>query len=276
MNRYPVIRWPRHLSRYPILLLTLALIPLCCGAAPIHAVFGEDIPLGGAAPGSDTVYLFLTGPNLPDGGISLAGGTPVTTGVPASFTRVVVQTDDTWSYTWRTGSTGRILDPGTYTIYAVNQPLSRRDLDDSAYSTRAVIFGSPEETVTVTVEETVGSLSVDSSPGMSLVTLDGRTAGITPLVISGIPAGSHTLVVTHDGYSAYRTDFVISAGEEREISAVLQPLTATPPGQGTVPPATASSGRLAIPSPVAIGAVVIGVLALHYRRQIQRDSRETE
>ncbi|MDD1669040.1 MAG: hypothetical protein LUO97_04475 [Methanomicrobiales archaeon] len=156
--------------RYFLLLLLLAAIPLSCAAAPIHAVFGEDIPLGGIAPGSDTVYLFLTGPNLPAGGISLAGGTPVTTGVPASFTRVEVQTDDSWRYTWQTGSTGRILDPGTYTLYAVNEPLSRRDLDDSSYSTRAIIFGAPVETVTISLPETTEFPPPGTMEGGPLVT----------------------------------------------------------------------------------------------------------
>jgi hypothetical protein len=265
------------MPRYFFLILTFAVIPLCCAAAPIYAVFGEDIPLGGTAPGSAFIYLFLTGPNLPDGGISLAGGTPVKTGVPASFTRVEVQTDETWSYTWRTGSIGRILDRGTYTIYAVNEPLSRPDLDDAVFTTQAVTFGQPVETVTVTVTvtENDGSLTVDSSPGMSVVTLDGGTSGITPLVISGIPAGSHTLVVTHEGYLDYRTDFAISAGERREISAVLQALTplSSPPA---LVPTTTSPGRLAAPPMVAIGAVIISILAFHSRRNIKRDSRGTE
>jgi hypothetical protein len=209
MNRHPEIPSARPLLRYQLPFLLLALVPICCAAAPIQAVQGEDIPLRGTAPGSDFIYLFLTGPDLPEGGISLAGGTPVTTGVPASFTRVEVLPGDAWAYTWRTGSMGRILDQGTYTICAVNEPLSRPDLNDSVYTTQSVIFGSPVETVTVTVTENSGSLAVDSSPGMSVVTLDGRTAGVTPLLISGVPAGSHTLVVTHEGYSAYRMALVI-------------------------------------------------------------------
>jgi hypothetical protein len=263
----PRIRLPlyRSLILFPVLIAVFLVVSAT--AAPIHAVLGEDIPLGGTAPGSDFVYLFLTGPNLPDAGISLAGGNPVTTGVAGSFTRVEVLTDGTWSYIWRTGSTGRILDQGTYTIYAVNNPLSWRNLDDASYSTQAVIFGPPVETVTVTVRETSGSLSVDSSPGMSVVILDGRSAGITPLVISGIPAGSHTLVVTHDGYSEFRTDFAISAGKEQKISAVLTPLTATPANQETAPPITTSPGRLAPLPIVVIGAVIIGILAFHCRQK---------
>ncbi len=180
MNRHPVMHGPRPLSRYPLLFLTLAVIPLCCAAAPIYTVIGEDLPLRGTAPGSDFIYLFLTGPNLPAEGISLAGGTPVTTGVPGSFTRVEVMTDGTWAYTWRTGSIGRVLDQGTYTIFSGLEPRSRSDLDDSVFTTQTVIFGAPVETVTATVAESGGSLTVDSTPGMSIVTLDGHTAGITP------------------------------------------------------------------------------------------------
>ena len=277
MNFLPEIHSYKLIFRYSLgFFFLLAAIPLCGYALPISAVPGEDIPLRGTAPGSDFIYLFLTGPNLPADGISLSDGTPVTTGVPSSFTRVEVQTDGTWAYTWRTGSMGRILDRGTYAIYAVNEPLSRPDLDDSAYTTQGVTFGPPVETVTVTFAENSGTLAVDSSPGMSVVILDGRTAGVAPLVISGISPGSHTLVVTHEGYSAFRADLVISAGERQEISAVLQPLIATPSNPATVPPTTASPGRLGTLSVVAIGAVIIGVLAFHHRQEIQRDSGETE
>jgi hypothetical protein len=267
MNRHPVIHGRRPLFRYSVLILTLAVIPLSCAAAPIYAVFGEDIPLGGTAPGSAFIYLFLSGPNLPDGGISLAGGTAVTTGVPSSFTRIEVLADGTWAYTWRTGSLGRILDQSTYTIFAVNEPLSRPDLDDAAYNTQAVVFGTPGETIAATSPEASGSLAVESSPGMSAVTLDGRAAGITPLVVSGIPAGFHTLVVAHEGYSAYRADFMISAGETQTVSAVLTPLTTTTsnpiPGLPTAPP----QGRLAPLALVPFGAVAITALGL--RRKLR-------
>jgi hypothetical protein len=170
MNPYPAMHAPGSLFPYHLLILILAVIPLCCAAAPIFTVFGDEIPLGGTAPGSTVVYLFLTGPNLPDGGISLAGGTPVTTGVPSSFTRVEVQTDDTWAYTWRTGSTGRILDRGTYVIYIVQEPRARPDLDDTVFATQAVVFGAPVETVTIALPETTGSLPSGTMQGGTLVT----------------------------------------------------------------------------------------------------------
>jgi hypothetical protein len=224
---------------------------------PIYTVYGEDLPLSGTAPGLDVIYLFLTGPNLPDQGISLAGGTPVTTGTPGSFTRVEVNTDGTWSYTWRTSALGRILDPGTYTLYIVQEPLARPDLDDTVYAIQAIVFGSPVETVTVTATETTGTLVIDSSPLLSVVTLDGRDAGVTPVSLSGVPPGPHTLIVSHAGYLDYRANVTISAGRETEITATLQPAAATP----STPAATGTPpGRLAPAVLVPPGAAALAIL----------------
>ena len=262
----PRICFPSGGLRILIPVFIVVFLVASATAAPISAVFGQDIPIGGTAIGSNFVYLYLTGPNLPAGGVSLIGGTPVTTGVPASFTQVEVQTNGTWTYTWRTGSTGRILDQGTYTIYIVEEARSRPDLDDASYITQDVTFGQPVETVTPTVTASTGILTVDSSPGTSVVTLDNGTAGVTPVRISGIPPGSHTLVVSHEGYSPYATDFVISAGESREISPVLQPLNGTtsitPAG---VPETTAPQGRLAIPALLPLIAVALAVLGFRHR-----------
>lgn len=105
------------------------------------------------------------------------------------------------------------------------------------------------------------SLVVHSIPGMSVVTLDGHPAGITPLVISEIPPGPHTLAIFREDYAGYRADIVISAGETREISAVLQPIA---PGRSTragiLPPAI-SPGRGAPLSLIPYGAVTVGIRA---------------
>jgi PEGA domain len=241
-----------------LLVAALAAPGALAAPQPINTIYGEDLPLGGTAPGLDVIYLFLTGPNLPDQGISLVGGAPVATGVPGSFTRVEVNTDGTWSYTWRTSAVGRILDPGTYTLYIVEEPLARPDLDDTVYAIQAIVFGAPVETVTVTAPATTGSLVVDSSPGMSMVTLDGRSGGITPARISDIPPGPHTLIVSHAGYLDYRANVTISAGGETEITAILQPVAATP--SIPVPTGTTPPGRLAPAVLVPLGAAALAIL----------------
>jgi hypothetical protein len=246
-------------------MLLLATIPICAAAATISALQGEAIPLGGTATGTDTVYLFLTGPNLPDQGISLVGGTPVVTGDASSFTRVEVRTDGTWAYTWDTGAAGRILDPGNYVLYVSQEPRSRPDLDDAVYATQTIIFGAPVETVVVSTPVIEGSLAVDSSPGMSDVTLDGRVAGVTPLVISGIPAGSHAVVISRPGYADYHANVTISPGVRSEISATLPPVTPAPV-RATGSAATTSSGRLAPLPLVPFAAAALAILGFRHRQ----------
>jgi hypothetical protein len=250
-----------------ILLLIAAAPVQTVSAAPPYAVFGNDIPLSGTAPGNDFIYLFLTGPNLPADGISLVGGTPVVTGNAASFTRVEVSTDGSWSYTWNSGSVGRVLDQGTYVIYAIQEPRSLPDLDDAVYAELPVVFGPPVVTVTATVATpaTTGSLRVDSTPLMSAVNLDGHPAGFTPIEISDVPPGTHTLAITRVGYVAYLTNITIAAGERREVFAVLRTLNATSSNPATVPPATTSPGRLATPTLVSLGAVALAVLGFRHR-----------
>jgi hypothetical protein len=101
---------------------------------------------------------------------------------------------------------------------------------------------------------------------MSPVFVDGRTAGVTPIVVSGVPPGSHTIVISRPGYADYRANVTLSAGGRREVSAVLQPLNATPPGTSPgVTSETASRGRLALPPLVPLGAIILAILGFRRR-----------
>lgn len=106
---------------------------------------GSEVTLGGTSTGSDTVYLFVAGPNLPANGGRLEDPqTPVRSGDPESFTTATVGADDRWTYRWRTGEAG--LDPGTYTVYAVEAPVDRSDLSGHAYTAIPVTLGRPPGT----------------------------------------------------------------------------------------------------------------------------------
>jgi len=132
-----------------ILAITGALLLLALAAVPevlAVAVYpGSELTLTGTSTGSDTVYLFVTGPNLPAAGGRLDDPhTAVRSGDGESFTRVTVGADDRWTYRWRTGEAG--LDPGTYTVYAVEAPVDRRNLSGHGYTTIPVTFGVPQRT----------------------------------------------------------------------------------------------------------------------------------
>jgi hypothetical protein len=166
---------PAHPKTLVGILLVIAFV--AAPAAAVTAYPGSEITLTGTSTGSDTVYLFITGPNLPSAGGRLEDpDTPVQTGDPESFTTVTVDADDRWTYRWRTGEAG--LDPGTYTVYAVDAPVDRSDLSGRGYTTIPVTLGTPPGTpVTETATPT---------------TVTPTEVGTTPLTPAASPSPTPT------------------------------------------------------------------------------------
>lgn len=106
------------------------------------AFIGEEVDLSGTNSETDTVYLFITGPNLPSSGGRLDNPrVPVRDGDPSSFTSATVQSDNTWLYRWQTADIG--IDAGTYTVFAEATPRSRDNLGNTDYGTTTVILSVP-------------------------------------------------------------------------------------------------------------------------------------
>ncbi|WP_214083794.1 MEMAR_RS02690 family S-layer glycoprotein [Methanoculleus sp.] len=100
---------------------------------------GEEVTLSGTCTDNDTVYLFLTGPNLNTNGVMLTGNLDDVVNEDAStFDSEPVEADDTWSLKWNTGDIERSLDAGGYTIYAVSRPVDKAHLSDAKYDTASV------------------------------------------------------------------------------------------------------------------------------------------
>ena len=100
---------------------------------------GEEILLSGTNTGSVVTYLFATGPGLAASGSRLDDlAVASITRDAGTFTRVDVESDDTWAYRWDTGACGLLSGCGNYTIYAVMQPNAKCDLADTAYGTTTV------------------------------------------------------------------------------------------------------------------------------------------
>ncbi len=164
MNRMPV-----RTGTLVAIIVLLALSVLAAEAA-ITAYPGSVVTLAGTSTGSNTVYLFVTGPNLPPAGGQLESpNTPVRSGDPESFTTAVVGTDDRWTYDWRTGDAG--LDPGTYIVYVVDAPVNRSDLSGHAYTTIPVTLGIPPETPATGTVTPTAEISVSlETPTVSMAT----------------------------------------------------------------------------------------------------------
>jgi hypothetical protein len=104
---------------------------------------GEKVVFAGTNTDSDSTYLFITGPNLPDNGGNLASPDQDTvSGNPGSFTLVKTKPDKTWEYTWYTSDLR--LDAGSYTVYAVTKPETKDQFNDlTTYGTVSIIYKKP-------------------------------------------------------------------------------------------------------------------------------------
>ena len=100
---------------------------------------GDEITLSGTNTDSDTIYLFITGPNLMTNGEVLK---QLPTHVAAPGTNPVsVKTDNTWEYKWDTSGCG--LDTGAYTIYATSSSADKSSLTETEYATVSVNLKQP-------------------------------------------------------------------------------------------------------------------------------------
>ncbi|WP_214020526.1 hypothetical protein [Methanoculleus sp.] len=162
------------------ILVALVIAP---AASAVTVYPGSEVTLGGTSTGSDTVYLFVTGPNLPASGGRLEDPqTPVRSGDPASFTTATVGADDRWTYRWRTGEAG--LDPGTYTVYAVEAPVDRSNLSGHGYTTIPVTLGTPPGApVTPTAAVPTATPTVPGTPATPTA-----TASVTPTAAAPVAA----------------------------------------------------------------------------------------
>ena len=90
---------------------------------------------------------------------------------------------------------------------------------------------------------TTGALSVTSNPSYAAVYLDGiyegQTAPGTPFIISGVSAGSHTVMVSLTGYADSVTTVTVNSGQTTAVRAELIP---SGPEYGTVSVTSSPTG----------------------------------
>jgi len=184
---------------------------------------GEEIKLSGTNSETDTVYLFMTGPNLPtNGGALTAPRTAVINGVPSSFTTADVLEDNTWEYKWQTANLN--VDAGTYTVYAVSDASDKDHLTNSQYGTVSIIIRKPF--VSATASQAVvaagdkitisGTAEGKPSPGIAIWILGKNFAyyttesvnadstfshEISDAITRGLASGQYFAVVQHPMYN---------------------------------------------------------------------------
>ena len=103
---------------------------------------GDEIKLTGMNTETSTVYLFMTGPNLPSGGGKLNDArTAVVNNQADTLVQADVLSDNTWSYKWQTQDLN--VDSGSYTVYAVSKPNNKDNLGDAQYASTSVTIRKP-------------------------------------------------------------------------------------------------------------------------------------
>src|SRR5512136_1669028 len=139
------------ISRVTSVLIAALLFLGSAAANPgIQTVMGDEVTISGYATSGPYVYLFLTGPNLPENGVALHDISKRAD--QGGFTKVSVDGEDHWTYTWHTGSIGGRLDEGTYTIWVVSEPADRSNLDYADFRTISVTLGKPYVSVETPVQ----------------------------------------------------------------------------------------------------------------------------
>jgi hypothetical protein len=194
---------------------------LASGAAAlvgIQAYMGEIIPLQGYSYGSSTVYLFLTGPNLPVNGVALDNINARAD--EGHFTLVDVDSNDHWVYKWGTNSIGGRLDDGTYTIWVVNGPNDRSHLSRADYSTITVSLGSPG--ITISTPMMPGTMVLSSFPNETSVVVNNEYKGKTPLTLEGLEPGTYNVTFSRFGYHKFSTPVKVESGSISEVTASLE------------------------------------------------------
>lgn len=260
---------------------------------PATARFGDSLPFTGTGvqPGSDALETAAPGNTVTRS--VLAGLAPRFNATAPAGDRLAVSAKP-GSSTLLRHSTGepalayRQYGDGFVIGWTVEDPsvyLGRGDADALIYRLiTALLEGRAVETVSPTAmpttavtpvpPDTTGTVIISSNPVGATVFLDGLFRGQTPLELSGIPAGYHSLKMTMEGRYDFDGSVTAVAGETVTAFGSLPKEEGSGTGTGTPAPSptmTAPAGSdNPLASPVVIGGAItaaIGALATIYSQK---------
>jgi hypothetical protein len=203
--------------------LLFVLAGAAAASGSIQTYLGDTVKLSGYSSDSQTVYLFLTGPNLPVNGVALDNIN--NRADQGGFTEVSVDSNNHWEYDWGTNSLGGRLDSGTYTVWVVDSPSDLSHLDNAEYSTISVSLGNPS--ISIVTPVIPGSFDLRSIPDNASVVINGDYKGSTPLTLYGLDPGTYNITFSRFNYEKFSTRAAIEPGSITEVTATLQPKTGT-------------------------------------------------
>ena len=109
----------------------------------------------------------------------------------------------------------------------------------------------------VPVAAATGSLTVATTPAGALVLVDGIGQGTSPVTISGLAPGTHTLVLMMTGFDKVTAQVTIAAGQTQTFTAALPQASAATATPSAPPAPNKTPGFGAILGIAAPGAVLL-------------------
>jgi hypothetical protein len=147
---------------------------------------GDTIAFGGKNTGSETTYLFITGPNLDPKGSQIQStnphNTPVFDNNASTFLAISGFAGNKWYWEWNTQNA--LIDAGVYTVYAVSEPRDLAHINDTRYTKISFIMKRPAN-----AQATMGA----GSPGASPTGAGDSASGTTTRPESGTCSPGTTL-----------------------------------------------------------------------------------
>ena len=169
---------------------------------------GSTIDLSGVSYNSKEVYLFMTGPGLPDDGVTLTDTTKLAS--QGQFTMINVDSSQQWSFTWDTSRIENYINPGTYTVYVVNAPVDESNLAGHSYQALIVYLKD-------TGTGNKGSVNVGTSYTLNPGGLIDDTT-VTTTITTAPPTAPPTIIVQNTTVTTLPTTIITSTPTQRSAS----------------------------------------------------------
>ena len=160
---------------------------------------GSTIDLSGVSYNSKEVYLFMTGPGLPDYGVTLTDTTKLAS--QGQFNMIDIDSSQQWSFIWDTSRIENYIDPGTYTVYEVNAPVDKSNLAGHSYQALIVYLkdtgNGNKGSVSVGTSYTLNPKGlIDDTTVASTITTTPLTTPLTTMVPNTTATTVPTTVIT--------------------------------------------------------------------------------
>jgi hypothetical protein len=109
-------------------------------------------------------------------------------------------------------------------------------------STTSQVAASLQSAPATTPVPEGGGISVTSMPTGGNVFVDNVYRGVTPVTLSGIPAGTHTIRVQLQGYRDFSMEVQVVGGTSTPVTASLEMVATPTPTKSGLPPFAAAAG----------------------------------